>query len=358
MEEAASSFESVESSSASDEDARAGADLRIPQKAAISRNRKVQSNPAHSHRCKRGANDPKVSAWERVQEHKNEQLNVVSGKLRCNACKEPISKKNSSIKKHIASNKHELAEKVAAKEKTKDQSIIQMFRRNDQRLNPKGETLPWEMRLFRYDLVESFLQAGIPISKIDSLRPFLQKYGHRLTSRGHLSEIIPQVMEKQKETLKNEIAPHDGFSVVFDGSSRLGEALAIVIRFIDKDWNIQQRLVRLETLAKSLKHQELAQRLIQCLAVDYSIQPNFILAAMRDGAAVNEAAINQIKFYFPSIFNVTCFCHVVDNSGKRFQFRILDTFFKHWNAMFAHSPTVRLAWKTRTGKAVRTHSVT
>ena len=79
MEDAASSFESVESSSAGDEDevdgplekaARAGADLRIPQKAGISRNRKVQSNPAHSHRCKRGANDPKVSAWERVQEHK------------------------------------------------------------------------------------------------------------------------------------------------------------------------------------------------------------------------------------------------------------------------------------------------
>ena len=113
--------------------------------------------------------------------------------------------------------------------------------------------------------------------------------------------------------MKNEIAPHDGYSVVFNGSSRLGETLAIVIRFIDKDWNIQQRLMRLETLAKSLKHQELAQRLIQCLAVDYSIQPYFILAAMRDGAAVNEAAINLIKFYFASIFNVTCFCHVVDN---------------------------------------------
>eukprot|EP00112_Aurelia_sp_Birch-Aquarium-sp1_P014586 Seg3162.1 transcript_id=Seg3162.1/GoldUCD/mRNA.D3Y31 product="hypothetical protein" protein_id=Seg3162.1/GoldUCD/D3Y31 len=355
------SVESVESSSSSDEEevdgplekaARAGADLRVPQKAAIARMRKIQSNPANLQRGKRGANDPKVSG------HKNEYLTVVNGKLRCNACKEPISKKSSSVKKHIASKKHEMAKKAAVKEKSKDQSIIQMFRATDQRLNTKGETLPNEMRLFRYDLVESFLQAGIPISKINSLRPFLQKYGHRLTARGHLSEIIPQVMEREKETLKNEIAPHDGFSVVFDGSSRLGEALAIVIRFIDKNWNIQERLVRLETLAKSLKHQELAQRLIQCLAVDYSIQPNFILAAMRDGAAVNEAAINQIKFYFPSIFNVTCFSHVVDTSGKRFQFRLLDTFFKYWNAMFAHSPAVRLAWKTRTGKAMRTHSVT
>ena len=73
-----------------------------------------------------------------------------------------------------------------------------MFRRNDQRLSPKGETLPWEMRLFRYDLVESFLQAGIPISKIDSLRPFLQKYGHRLTSRGAFIRNNPTSHEKRE----------------------------------------------------------------------------------------------------------------------------------------------------------------
>ena len=38
----------------------------------------------------------------------------------------------------------------------------------------------------------------------------------------------------------------------FDGSTRLGEALAILVHFIDKDWNIQQRLLKLEILAKSL----------------------------------------------------------------------------------------------------------
>ena len=96
------------------------------------------------------------------------------------------------------------------------------------------------------------------------------------------------------------------------------EALAIVIRYTDKSWSIQERLVRLETLGKSQKHQELAQRLIQCLTVDYSPQPSSILAAIRDGAAFNEAAINQIKFYFPSILNDTCSSHVVNNSAKNF----------------------------------------
>ena len=98
--------------------------------------------------------------------------------------------------------------------------------------------------------------------------------------------------------------------------------------------------------------------MIQCFAVDYSIGLNFILAATIDGAAVNEAAINEIKFYFLGIFNFTCFSHEVDNSGKSVQFRLLDTFFNHWSARFAHSPAIRLAWKTRTGKTLKTHSVT
>ena len=43
------------------------------------------------------------------------------------------------------------------------------------RVHLKGETLPKEMRMFRYDLVEACLKAGIPIAKIDCMRPFLEK---------------------------------------------------------------------------------------------------------------------------------------------------------------------------------------
>ena len=39
--------------------------------------------------------------------------------------------------------------------------------------------------------------------------------------------------------MKSEIAANSAFSVIYDGSTRLGEALAIIVRFIDKDWNIQ-----------------------------------------------------------------------------------------------------------------------
>ena len=133
--------------------------------------------------------------------------------------------------------------------------------------------------------------------------------------------------------MKSEIAANSAFSVIFDGSTRLGEALAIIVRFIDKDWNIQQRLLKLEILAKSMNAEELAQRLIQCLAVEYGMQPNHLLAAMRDGASVNEAGLRQVMFFFPNIRNIICFSHTIDNVGKHFEFSVLDTFSRCWNTI-------------------------
>ena len=101
--------------------------------------------------------------------------------------------------------------------------------RKDEEDNPKGETLPEDVRLFRFDLVEAFLSAGIPLSKIDHLRSFLEKYGHRFTAHGHLSQMIQSIIEKEKEPLKTELSLVDGCSVIFDGSTRLGEALAIAL---------------------------------------------------------------------------------------------------------------------------------
>lgn len=52
----------------------------------------------------------------------------------------------------------------------------------------------------------------------------------------------------------------------FDGTTRLGEALSVVLRFVDEEkWVIQQRLVRLRLLAKSLCGEEIARELISIL---------------------------------------------------------------------------------------------
>ena len=81
---------------------RSGANLSCPKKASIARERKVQSNPAlfGKKQVTCGAHGPKTSAWQRIQEHKNEHFTVVKGLLRCDACKESLSKKKSTVKIH------------------------------------------------------------------------------------------------------------------------------------------------------------------------------------------------------------------------------------------------------------------
>ena len=180
--------------------------------------------------------------------------------------------------------------------------------------------------------------------KIDCLRSFLEKYGHRLTSQSHLRELIPSVLQKEKETLKSELSEAKAVSTIFDGSTHLGEDLAFIVQFVNSQWNVQQRLVRLQVLAKSLKAEELAQCLIQALAVEYAIQLGGLLAAMKDGASVNQAALQQVRFFFPQLLDDTCFSHTIDNVGKHFKFRVLDTFAQYWVSLFSHSAAARLAW--------------
>ena len=58
-------------------------------------------------------------------------------------------------------------------------------------------------------------------------------------------------------------------------------------------------------LQKTLKAEELAQCFIQALALEYAIQPGALLAAMNDGASVNQATLQQVKFIFPRLLMLT-----------------------------------------------------
>ena len=100
---------------------------------------------------------------------------------------------------------------------------------------------------------------------------------------------------------------------------------------------------------------ELAHRLMTCIAVNHNCGPNMVFAGMKDGAAVNGAAIKQLLFFYRNM-DVICFSHTINNVGCHFVFRVLDTFFRHWVNLFAHSYNAKLLWRERTGKSMCCHS--
>ena len=123
-------------------------------------------------------------------------------------------------------------------------------------------------------------------------------------------------------------------------------------------WEIKQRRVRLQLIAKSLKGKELARELIMVLAQHYNVQNNNLCAAMSDRASVNGATMRTVKVVFPKVVDVRCFSHTVDCVGNHFNIPILKRFLQLWNSLFSHSPATRLAWRERTGISMKSYSPT
>ena len=129
-----------------------------------------------------------------------------------------------------------------------------------------------------------------------------------------------------------------------------GEAIAVVVRFLDDNWSIIQRLVRIDICSKSLNAVDLAQVLNQCLSVDYGVKANSLLAALRDGSSVIQTALDRIAFIFPKLLNVVCFSQTLGNVGNHLVIPTLLEFGSVWIRLFHHNYKAKLLWKDLTGQ--------
>ena len=59
----------------------------------------------------------------------------------------------------------------------------------------------------------------------------------RLTDRRHMSDLVPFVLSQEVNQIKPEMGGCSVF-VIFNGTTRLREAMAIVVQFVDTDFNI------------------------------------------------------------------------------------------------------------------------
>ena len=89
--------------------------------------------------------------------------------------------------------------------------------------------------------------------------------------------------------------------VIFDGTC-LGEALAIVVRFVD-DWE----LIRLQLLTKTMTGEEIAREIVHTVSTEYGVSGDRLVATMRDRGSANGVAMRTIKVLFPNILDVGCY---------------------------------------------------
>ena len=336
--------------------------LKAPTASHLARKRKTHSNPPPTGMKRRTTTvkadyEPKsITPSSRVREFPDENLTVSAGNLFCSACREPISLKKSIIKLHLDSQKHKTSKGKLLVKEAKQRNIAELLKKYDKEHHPKGETLPNNVHVYRVTVVKSFLKAGIPLSKVDCMRDLLEEHAFSLSGRQHLSETIPFIHQQEIDEIKQEISGKK-VSVIFDGTTHVDEALAVLLRFVD-NFQAKQRLVCLKLLSKSMTGEELAREIISTLSTSYGIESNRLVASMRDRASVNSVAMATLKLLYPSLLDVGCFSHTLDRVGEHFKVSAADEFTRIWISLFSRSPKARLAWRSYCGRAVPTYSET
>ncbi len=338
--------------------------LKAPVLSDLCRKRKVSTNsrvlPLKSQkRSSSSSSDPSsVSPQQRAQEFASEHIVVSAGKLFCRACREELSLKKSIVQRHVSSSKHVTGKEKLARKGKREKDIAEALQRYDRDVHPSGETLPESVRVYRVKVLCTFLRNGVPISKIDDFRDLLEENSFRLAGRKPMSSLIPFVLEEERKQIKAEI---EGLpvSVIFNGTTRHGEALAIIVRFVDRSvLKIHQRLVRLQILTKSMTGEEVARELLSVLSTEYGIASSNLLAAMHDRASVNSVAMRTLKVLYPNVLDIGCYSHTIDHVGDNFKTPVLHEFGLLWVSLFSHSPHARLLWRSRTGRSMLSYSKT
>lgn len=94
-------------------------------------------------------------------------------------------------------------------------------------------------RIYRIRVLTTFMRAGVPLSKLKYFRDILEESAMRLTEQSHMLDLVPFILEQERACIKEEIKGKH-LSIVFDGTSRLGEVLAIIVCYVHQ-WDIYQR---------------------------------------------------------------------------------------------------------------------
>ena len=100
--------------------------------------------------------------------------------------------------------------------------------------------------------------------------------------------------------------------------------MTIILKFVNSGWKIHQRLIWLQLLAKSMNGYEIACELVSVLQVQYDVAPRSLVAAMHDRAAVNSVAMTYVRVMYPSLLDIGCFSHTLNNAGSKFNTPILN----------------------------------
>ena len=164
--------------------------------------------------------------------------------------------------------------------------------------------------------------------------PRPEENGNQLTDSRHMFDLVPLSSRRSIVVWGQRLKGNTYVSAISDGTLCLVEVLAVVVHFIS-DCTIQQSLVHLEFLMKSMSVEEVAWEFISVLSITLSVESHRLLAIMQDKASANTGAMHIATIMYPNLLDMECISHMFNHVGERFKAPTLSLF---WIAFFSHSP--------------------
>lgn len=275
--------------------------------------------------------ETKIPLRQRLEEFPDKGLTISAGVLFCKACKLTLDNIKSSIEDHLRRQKHILNLERLQSRNVEDTNVLEdLAAYFEEHRDEAGRTVGKDVHLYRYRCVEVFLATGTPLERCDAFRPLLERSGFALTDSSHMrATYIPRVLEMEVKTLKAEL---DGeyLTLPFDGTTRLGEAVAQTCRWCDGSFSLNTRLLTLKTSKKHMNAKQLAAMLtvnIQAMG----IRTENVVCFPRDSCATNGAAL-RLLLGNPFIYacDAMCICHMLSGAGERIELPVLAEFTTPW----------------------------
>lgn len=158
-----------------------------------------------------------------------------------------------------------------------------------------------------------------------------------------MRQYVPLVLKNELDCLKKELEGQSQCPI-FDGTTRVGEALAVVAHYCTEDFHIKHRLIALTTAAKYMSGAGLSGMLLRILVK--RVEPeslDLVLASARDSCATNGAAVNYMKLNaLQFLHDGLCFSHTLHNCAKHMQLSALEELFGLWFQLMAHTHRVKV----------------
>lgn len=125
--------------------------------------------------------------------------------------------------------------------------------------------------------MQAFRKSGTPLNRMKYFRDLFEEAGFPLTSSTHMSQLVPFVLEEEYKSISKEILGKE-LPIIFDGTTRDGEALAVLARFV-QDWEVKIRLVRFQRVKSSVNSEKLARIITEVLHRKLNVPQGCVLAA-------------------------------------------------------------------------------